>query len=153
MDNQKLSELLNDIALINLERARTYEEASFQNQLYSVELRGNFALLANQSRQHNFMLKEQLEKLGVKRSHITLAGGDLYKQWTALPATFPGIDSKNILDNCEAGEEAVQVIYKKALDMPLTRDINQLLQHQLRGLENSSVVVKEILTTYKRIRK
>ena len=153
MDNQKLSELLNDIALINLERARTYEEASFQNQLYSVELRGNFALLANQSRQHNFMLKEQLEKLGVKRSHISFAGGDLYKQWITLPANFSAIDSKNILDSCEAGEEAAQGIYKKALEMSLTRDVNQLLQHQLKVLENSSGIVKEILTTYKRIRK
>jgi hypothetical protein len=35
----------------------------------------------------------------------------------------------------------------------VTRDVGQLLQNQLKGLESSANVVKEILNTYKRLRK
>ena len=149
MDNQQLSELLNDIALINLERANTYEEASFQNQLFSVELRGTFALLANQSRQNVYMLKEFIEKLGIKRSQLPQAGGALMQQWKNLPSTFSHTDQKLILESCEAGEEAIQIIYRKALDMPVTRSINELLQNQLKGLESSQTVIREIVAMRK----
>jgi uncharacterized protein (TIGR02284 family) len=144
MDNQQLSALLYDIALINLERASAYEDASFQNQLFSVELRGTFALLANQSRQNVYMLKEFIEKLGIKRNQLSTSGAELFQQWKLLPATFSNIDHKSMLESGEAGEEAIQIIYRKALDMPVGRSITELLQNQLKGLESSHNVIKEI---------
>ncbi len=60
METEKLCELLHDLATINLERAKAYEEASLQNHLFDVELRTTFALLANQIRQNNYMLNVHL---------------------------------------------------------------------------------------------
>ena len=62
METEKLSELFHDLAAINMERAKAYEEASLQNHVFDVELRTTFALLANQSRQNNYLLNLHLEK-------------------------------------------------------------------------------------------
>ncbi len=63
MEYQQIAEILNDLTTINRERAKAYEEASFLNFIFNLELRGSFALLANQSRQNSFALRQFLEQL------------------------------------------------------------------------------------------
>jgi|ADGO01.1.fsa_nt_gi hypothetical protein len=144
METLNLIELLHDLATINLERARAYEEASLQNHLYDVELRTTFALLANQSRQNSYMLKLQLEKLLAKNGGTQPAPGELYSRWKSDTGYFTGTNRETLLDSCEAGETLMVDLYEKALENPLRPEMRELLEGQWRGLQSSLSTVKKI---------
>ena len=145
METDKLAELLHDLAMINLERAKAYEQASLQNHLFDVELRTTFALLANQSRQNNYMLNVQLEKMLAKASGVRPAPGNLYDQWKNKTGYFTGDNRKSLLTSCESGEEEMLIIYEKALENPLKVEAREMLQNQLRGLQSSLSTIKKII--------
>jgi uncharacterized protein (TIGR02284 family) len=145
METMNLIELLHDLASINLERAKAYEEASLQNHLFDVELRTTFALLANQSRQNNYMLNVHLENLLAKNSGIRPAPGQLYNQWKKDTGYFKGDNRKTLLDSCEAGEILMVGIYEKALENTLRSEMREILQNQLRGMQSSLSTVKKIM--------
>ena len=115
MEYQQTAEILNDLATINRERAKAYEEASFLNFIFNLELRGSFALLANQSRQNSYSLRQFLEQM---QSHFPvskkplpqLSFGDLYNQWKEMGVSFSGPNIYDMLKSSEKGEEAIQVI-------------------------------------------
>ena len=150
MEYQQTAEILNDLSAINRERAKAYEEASFLNFIFNLELRGSFALLANQSRQNSFALRQFLEQV---QSHIPvskkplpqLSFGELYNQWKALGVSFSGPGIYDMLISCEQGEEAIQVIYTRAIEQLPAGDLQYLLETQLRGLQTSHSIVKGIL--------
>jgi hypothetical protein len=151
VEQQQIKEILNDLSTINRERAKAYEEASFLNFIFNLELRGTFALLANQSRQNNFMLRQHLEQLPShnafgKKPLPELTFGDLYNQWKDMAISFSGPNVTEMLKSCEQGEEAVQTIYKRAMEMfPLDNQLQYVLENQLRGLQHSHSIIKGIL--------
>src|SRR5688572_15984993 len=129
METTHLTELLNDLANINLERAKAYEEASLQNQLFDVELRTTFALLANQSRQNNYMLNVHLENILAKNGGIRPGPGQLYNQWKNDTPYFKGDNRKILLESCENGETLMINIYEKALQNSVRSDMREILQN------------------------
>ncbi|OQP68505.1 hypothetical protein [Niastella populi] len=150
MEHQQIAEILNDLSTINRERAKAYEEASFLNFIFNLELRGSFALLANQSRQNSFALRHYLEQWqdnhpGFKRTLPQLTFGDLYNQWKEMGVSFSGPNVYDMLKSCEQGEEAIQVIYTKVINMLPAGDLQYLLENQLRGLQTSHSIVKGIM--------
>lgn len=145
METTNLSELLHDLASINLDRAKAYEEASQQNHIFDVELRTTFALLANQSRQNNYMLNVHLEKLLAKNAGIRPGTGSLYGQWKTDICHFKGDNRKAMLDSCESGEMLMVALYEKALEASIRPEMRELLQNQLRGMQSSLATVKKIL--------
>ena len=150
MEHQQITEILNDLTTINRERAKAYEEASFLNFIFNLELRGSFALLANQSRQNSFALRQFLEQWhdnhpAVKKPLPQLTFGDLYNQWKEMGVSFSGPGVYDMLKSSEQGEEAIQVIYSKAINMLPAGDLQYLLENQLRGLQTSHSIVKGIL--------
>ncbi len=150
MEYQQTAEILNDLSAINRERAKAYEEASFLNFIFNLELRGSFALLANQSRQNSYALRQFLEQV---QSHIPvskkplpqLSFGDLYNQWKEMGVSFSGPNIYDMLKSSEQGEEAIQVIYARAIAQLPAGDLQYLLETQLRGLQTSHSIVKGIL--------
>lgn len=150
MEYQQIAEILNDLSTINRERAKAYEEASFLNFIFNLELRGTFALLANQSRQNSFSLRQHLEQLqthipALKKPLPQLTFGDLYNQWKDMGVSFSGPNVYDMLTSCEQGEEAIQIIYARAINQLPAGDLQYLLETQLRGLQTSHSVVKGIL--------
>jgi len=150
VEKELLREILNDMAAINRERAKAYEEASFETIVYNLELRGTFALLANQSRQNNFLLKQQLEKIPVKQTGgkkplPQLTFGDLYNQWKAKSVSWTGVGVYEMLKSCEEGEEAILEIYRKAIDMLDSTELKEMLENQVRGLQNSYSIIKGLV--------
>jgi uncharacterized protein (TIGR02284 family) len=144
METEKLAELFHDLAAINLERAKAYEEASYQNQLYDVELRTTFALLANQSRQNNYMLNLALEKMLARASGVRPANGSLYDQYKSNTVYFTGDNRRAVIASCEAGEMLMLSIYEKALENPIRPEAREMLENQLRGMQSSLSTVKKI---------
>lgn len=150
MEFQQLAEIVNDLSTINRERAKAYEEASFLNFIFNLELRGSFALLANQSRQNSFALRQFLEQLqdthpALKKPMPQLTFGSLYNQWKDMGVSFSGPNIYDMLKSSEQGEEAIQVIYSKAIELLPAGDLQYLLETQLRGLHTSHSIVKGIL--------
>jgi hypothetical protein len=150
MEFQQLAEIVNDLSTINRERAKAYEEASFLNFIFNLELRGSFALLANQSRQNSFALRQFLEQLqdshpALKKPMPQLTFGSLYNQWKDMGVSFSGPNIYDMLKSSEQGEEAIQVIYSKAIEQLPAGDLQYLLETQLRGLHTSHSIVKGIL--------
>src|ERR1044072_96977 len=147
MEYQQMAEILNDLSTSNRERAKAYEEASFLNFIFNLELRGTFALLANQSRQNSFALRQFLEQFhdnhpAVKKPIPQLTFGDLYNQWKDMGISFSGPNIYDMLKSSEQGEEAIQIIYSKAIEQVPAGDLQYLLENQLRGLHTSHSVVK-----------
>lgn len=150
MEFQQLAEIVNDLSTINRERAKAYEEASFLNFIFNLELRGSFALLANQSRQNSFALRQFLEQLqdthpALKKPMPQLTFGSLYNQWKDMGVSFSGPNIYDMLKSSEQGEEAMQIIYAKAIEQLPAGDLQYLLETQLRGLHTSHSIVKGIL--------
>lgn len=150
MEYQQIAEILNDLSTINRERAKAYEEASFLNFIFNLELRGSFALLANQSRQNSFALRQFLEQLqdthpALKKPMPQLTFGSLYNQWKDMGVSFSGPNIYDMLKSSVLGEEAIQVIYNKAIEQLPAGDLQYLLETQLRGLHTSHSIVKGIL--------
>src|SRR4051812_12908612 len=151
VEHQQTAEILNDLATINRERAKAYEEASFLNFIFNLELRGTFALLANQSRQNSFLLRQYLEQLpkkntGLKKPLPQLTFGDLYNEWKEMGISFSGPNIYDMLISSEVGEQAIQVIYNKAIAQLPAGDLLYILENQLRGLQTSHSIVKGILS-------
>jgi hypothetical protein len=150
VEYQQIAEILNDLSTINRERAKAYEEASFLNFIFNLELRGSFALLANQSRQNSFALRQYLEEFQSNHPKLMkplpqLTFGDLYNQWKEMGVSFSGPGVYDMLKSSEQGEEAIQVIYNKAIGQLPAGDVQYLLETQLRGLYTSHSIVKSIL--------
>lgn len=150
MEFQQLAEIVNDLSTINRERAKAYEEASFLNFIFNLELRGSFALLANQSRQNSFALRQFLEQLqdthpALKKPMPQLTFASLYNQWKDMGVSFSGPNIYDMLKSSEQGEKAMQVIYSKAIEQLPAGDLQYLLETQLRGLHTSHSIVKGIL--------
>jgi hypothetical protein len=150
VEYQQVAEILNDLSTINRERAKAYEEASFLNFIFNLELRGTFALLANQSRQNSFALRQQLEQLQqnhpvLKKPLPQLTFGDLYNQWKETGVSFSGPNIYDMLKSSEQGEEVMQVIYSKAINQLPAGELQYMLENQLRGLHTSHSIVKGIL--------
>jgi hypothetical protein len=150
VEHQQLAEILNDLSTINRERAKAYEEASFLNFIFNLELRGTFALLANQSRQNNFLLRQHLEQLpnnhaGSKKPLPQLTFGDLYNQWKEMGISFSGPGIYDMLVSSELGEQAIQVIYNKAIEQLPAGELQYILENQLRGLQTSHSIIKGIM--------
>jgi hypothetical protein len=150
VEYQQIAEILNDLSTINRERAKAYEEASFLNFIFNLELRGTFALLANQSRQNSYALRLHLEQYennhpALKKPLPQLSFGDLYNQWKEMGVSFSGPNIYDMLKSCEQGEEAMQVIYSRAIGRLPAGEMLYLLENQLRGLHTSHSIVKGIL--------
>jgi hypothetical protein len=151
VEYQQTTELLNDLATINRERAKAYEDASFLNFIFNLELRGTFALLANQSRQNSFLLHQHLEQLPfnnawAKKSMPQLTFGDLYNDWKNMSVSFSGSNTSDMLKSCEAGEDAIQAVYRKAMEqLPEGNQLLYVLENQFRGLQHSMSIIKGLL--------
>jgi hypothetical protein len=145
MENEKIAALLYDLAGINLERARAYEEASFQNQVFDVELRTTFALLANQSRQNMYMLNLYVEKLLARMHAPRPTYGSLYKNWKNTAAYYTGNNRRAMLQSCDAGEKAMITLYEQSCELPPKAELREMLQNQLRGFESSLATIKKML--------
>lgn len=147
MEAGKISEILNDLAAINMEMAKAYEYASLQNQLYDVELRTTFALLANQGRQNSYTLNMQVEKLLAKNSEARPGLGALHGEYIGNKELFIGTNRKAMLTASEAGETVMVALYEKALSNKIHSEIRDMLENQLRGMQSALSTIKKTIDT------
>lgn len=107
--------LLNDLIFINNDRVVGYQKAIDQLQDVDDDLRDMFQERVNQSTRLKSELKQKVADTGSEVESGTTNAGKLYRFWMDVKAYFGGADRQQIIDNCDVGEEAAILAYKRAL--------------------------------------
>jgi uncharacterized protein (TIGR02284 family) len=75
--------------------------------------------------------------------------GKIYRAWMEVKAVFTGESRHTILSNCEAGEDAVQRAYRKALETDrLPAFLRELLNSQQDMLRFSHNEIRSLRNQY-----
>ena len=130
-NNKETIEILNDLVLVNNDRIVGYEEALKEIEVDDGELRPLFLELIEQSHQFKMQLATEIEVLGSDVESGTSTSGKIHRAWLEVKAAFSGHSEKNILEECESGEDAIKKAYESALDNEyLPNYIKDILREQ-----------------------
>ena len=72
--------------------------------------------MIDESREARISLGREMQVLGGTMAEGTMNTGKIYRVWMDLKAMFTGHDRHAVLSNCEAGEDAAQKAYSRALE-------------------------------------
>ncbi|HEY4286751.1 MAG TPA: PA2169 family four-helix-bundle protein [Puia sp.] len=136
--HRKTLSVLNDLIRINIDRITAYEKAAHEDKGPDPEIRDVFYRMATESRSYVNDLHAEIIRLGgapVTQSTIT---GKLYLHWLNGKVNFEGESIDSLFASCIRGEEAVQQIYRHALEEEeIPGNIRQLMEIQLWSLERA----------------
>jgi uncharacterized protein (TIGR02284 family) len=150
-NNNKVTEVLNDLIQINNDRIEGYKRAIKEADDSDADLKAIFHRMEDESRQYLAELTREVVKSGGEPVTGTTASGKIYRAWMDVKATFTGSDRETLLSNCEYGEDAAQKAYQQALntDETLPVDIRQLIANQKSSLKISHDTIKKFRDMYK----
>ena len=143
--NQKLTELLNDLIRINNDRIAGYQKAAEDAHEVDMDLLAIFHRMSDESREYATQLKAEVVKLGGDPATGTTASGKIYRAWMNVKVSFTGKDRHSLLESCEYGEDAAQKAYQDALttDGFLPTEIRQIIANQKASLKTSHDLIKK----------
>ncbi|MEP6582734.1 MAG: PA2169 family four-helix-bundle protein [Ginsengibacter sp.] len=143
--NDKLTDVLNDLIMINNDRVQGFETAADDVKSFDVDLQPIFNKMANDSRKYAAELTQEVERLGGDPAKGTNVSGKIHRAWMDVKATFTGKDRQAILNSCEFGEDAAQKAYREALasDAEIDADTRQLITGQQSSLKTSHDLIKK----------
>ncbi|MBK6730055.1 MAG: PA2169 family four-helix-bundle protein [Bacteroidetes bacterium] len=149
--NKEVSDILNDLILINNDRIEGYEKAIKNLGDGSIDLKATFNQMVDQSRGLKQDLVAEVGKLGGDVADGTTNSGKIYRAWMDVKATFTGNDRQTALNNCEFGEDAAQKAYNEALkDEDLTdHSARKLVSDQKDKLKRSHDIIKGLRDVHK----
>ena len=94
-------------------------------------------------------LQELVRSLGGNPEHTGTFTGAIHRGWMDLKAAIAGNDQRDVLSECERGEDSAKKEYRNALDEPLPTNVKSIVQTQcdsilrthdrVRGLRDQSV--------------
>jgi uncharacterized protein (TIGR02284 family) len=137
-------EVFNDLIRVNNDRIAGYEKAAKEAKDEDADLRELFNSMADESRDLASALSNYVQVTGEKTQKGTSAEGKIYRAWMDIKATFTGNDRKAILASCEAGEDAAQRAYEKALEDDLSEEGRQIIIEQKNKLRRSHDKIKRL---------
>lgn len=144
MEN-KITEILNDLVLINNDRIVGYEKAVKELKDEDEDLKYLFLEMIDESRNHKMALATEIIADGEDAKSGTTNSGKIYRTWMDVKAMFSGHDRKAILSNCEFGEQAAQSAYKMALeDEDLPAYLRVMIEEQKYELNASLNQIKAL---------
>ena len=140
--------LLNDLILINNDRVEGYQKAMEQLKDEDAVLKEMFRNRVNQSKRLKSELKEKVVEIGSEVVSGTTNAGKLYRVWMDVKAYFGGTDREKTLDNCEVGEEAAILAYKRALSSErLSDEVYELVNSHFAELKISQSKIVALRNT------
>ncbi|HSJ66290.1 MAG TPA: PA2169 family four-helix-bundle protein [Anditalea sp.] len=144
MDNphSKTIEVLNDLIAIAADGREGYENAA--ENIEETTAKNVFRKLAQERASYVSQLQQEIISLkGQPKDSDGDVKGALHRTWLSIKSTFTGGNKDTIINGCITGEESAINSYKDALSKDhisgATRD---LLNHHLRGIENSLASIK-----------
>lgn len=147
MEN-KSTEILNDLVLINNDRIVGYEKAVKELKDEDEDLKYLFLEMIDESRNYKMALATEIIAEGNDAQSGTTNSGKIYRVWMDVKAMFSGHNRKAILSNCEFGEQAAQNAYKMALDHEnLPAYLRVMIEEQKYNLSASLNQIKTLATS------
>jgi uncharacterized protein (TIGR02284 family) len=141
--NENTADVLNDLIRINNDRVEGYEKAIDQSEKENLDLITAFEKMITQSEDYVTDLGSLVIKYGGRVATDSTTLGKIYRTWMDVKIAFSANDRKNILSECEFGEDAAQKAYKMALDeKELTEEARSLITVQKNALKNSHDLIK-----------
>jgi uncharacterized protein (TIGR02284 family) len=135
--SREIVEVLNDLVMINNDRINGYQRAIKELKSGDTDLKTLFDQMIVESQQIKSDLAHEIQVLHGDVEGGTTEMGKIYRAWMDVKAVFTGESRHTILSNCEAGEDAAQKAYTKALEtekLPVfLRDLLRTQQAELRG--------------------
>ena len=163
--HRKTVQMLKDLIRVNKDRITGYEKAAHEDNKMEPSIRNMFGRMATESRSYVNSLHAEVIRLGgapVTQDTIT---GKVYLFWLDLKVDFKASSATSgateaaasatpiswLLAACERGEEAMQNVYRQALDTSdhLPDNILMLLERQLGALEQSHLLIKNTRSGYR----
>ena len=114
--SKEVVEVLNDLVMINNDRITGYQRAIKELKSGDEDLKSLFDQMIVESQQIKSDLAHEIQVLHGDVEKGTTEMGKIYRAWMDVKAVFTGENRHAILSNCEAGEDAAQKAYKKALE-------------------------------------
>jgi len=150
VENVNVTEILNDLILINNDRINGYEKAASEiSDITDAEIKSIFYQMAEESRGYKDALTEAVARVGGSPpTDETTVSGKIYRAWMDVKATFSGDDTLAALQSCEFGEDAAQKAYKDALEEEAPAGITSLIQSQQQSLKASHDRIKRYRDEY-----
>ena len=141
--NENTVEVLNDLIRINNDRVEGYGKAIAQSEKENLDLINTFEKMITQSTDYLTDLGSLVSKYGGTVSTDSTIMGKIYRTWMDVQITFSANDRKNILSECEFGEDAAQKAYNMALyEKDLTEEARALIMVQKTALKSSHDLIK-----------
>jgi uncharacterized protein (TIGR02284 family) len=143
--SQEVVEVLNDLVMINNDRITGYQRAIKELKTDDDDLKSLFDQMIIESQQIKSDLAHEIQVLHGDVEKGTTEMGKIYRAWMDVKAVFTGESRHAVLSNCEAGEDAAQKAYKKALETDrLPAFLKELLSHQQATLRDSHDEIRDL---------
>jgi len=137
--------VLNDLVLINNDRIVGYQRAIKELKQEDNDLRSLFDQMILESQQIKSDLTREIQVLRGNVEEGTTGMGKIYRAWMDVKAVFTGENRHTVLSNCEAGEDAAQSAYSKALQSDsLPAFIREMLTRQQATLKDSHDEIRDL---------
>ena len=145
MENNELTDLLNDLVRINGDRVEGYEKAAKELSGKNADLKILFEKNAKQSRQYYGDLSTLVVSQGGAPSSGTTNAGKVYRMWMDIRAALSDKEGGSILASCEFGEDAAQRAYEKALesDLQMPQQVKEVILAEKAALKTAHDEVKK----------
>ena len=147
MEKETITQLLNDLIMINNDRILGYDKAITNTKGLDTDLKAVYQQMSNQSKNMVAELSIEVEKKGGIIETDTTLSGKVYRIWMDVKATFSGHDRASSLDACEFGEAAIESAYQTVLhvDVEITADLRKLIMTQHTALNASHDIIRTYL--------
>ena len=140
-------ETLNDLVQINNDRIRGFERALKNLTDDDAGIRYFCINCIAESHRFKMELGTEIEALSKHKDidNTTTVLGTLHRNWLQLKAKFTAYNTKNVLEECEFGEDAILKAYKTALEQEyLPAYIRDMLVNQQAILQESHDEIKSL---------
>ena len=147
--SKEVIEVLNDLVMINNDRIIGYQRAVKDLKEGDGDLKSIFDKMIIESQQIKSDLAHEIQVLRGDVEQGTTELGKIYRAWADVKAMFSGDSRHSVLSNCEAGEDAAQKAYKKALETEkLPVFLRELLSNQQSELKASHDEIRDLRNQY-----
>ena len=144
-ENKKVTEVLNDLIRINLDRIAGYEKAAEAiEEEGDASLRSLFNQLADESEGLREELSQAVVAQGGEPAQDSTVSGKIYRAWMDVKEAFSGDDVKSTLEACEYGEDAAQKAYAEALkeSKAFPDDVRMMIEDQKSLLKTAHDLIR-----------
>ena len=93
-------------------------------------------------------LQNTIRTLGGKPEDHGSASGALHRGWVDVKSAVKGRSDREILADCEKGEDVAKKRYRDALDKELPADVRTLVERQYEGVLRNHDVIRDLRDQY-----